>query len=163
MSLWKLRSSMNGAGLADRYLYLTAMIILAKIINVAPVKCFPLTRGANTMQDEMLEKTIRINMLFDFYQTLLTDKQQTFLRCYYHDNFSLGEIASEFEISRQAVFEHIKRAEHMLEEYEQKLKLLVRHTEHRELVDRLRTEITLVPESYRHSLQELIEQLNRWE
>jgi predicted DNA-binding protein YlxM (UPF0122 family) len=115
------------------------------------------------MQDEMLEKTIRINMLFDFYQTLLTDKQQTFLRCYYHDDFSLGEIASEFEISRQAVFEHIKRAEHMLEEYEQKLRLLVRHIEHRELVERLQSEVDQIPELYRKPLTELVEQLNRWD
>lgn len=111
----------------------------------------------------MLEKTIRINMLFDFYQTLLTDKQQTFLRCYYHDDFSLGEIATEFQISRQAVFEHIKRAEHMLEEYEQKLSLLGRHNRHRELVDRLQLEIAQVPESYRQSLTELLEQFNRLE
>jgi predicted DNA-binding protein YlxM (UPF0122 family) len=115
------------------------------------------------MQDELLDKTIRINMLFDFYQALLTDKQQTFLRCYYHDNFSLGEIATEFEISRQAVFEHIKRAEHMLEEYEQKLGLLIRHTQHSELMDRLRSEIDQVPESYRNNLTEIVDQLNRWE
>jgi predicted DNA-binding protein YlxM (UPF0122 family) len=115
------------------------------------------------MQDEMLEKTIRINMLFDFYQALLTDKQQTFLRCYYQDDFSLGEIASEFEISRQAVFEHIKRAEHMLEEYEQKLRLLARDIEHRELVERLQSEIDQIPELYRKPITELVEQLNRWE
>lgn len=113
------------------------------------------------MQDEILEKTIRINMLFDFYQTLLTGKQQTFLRCYYHDDFSLGEIATEFDISRQAVFEHIKRAEHMLEEYEQKLSLLGRHNRQRELMDRLQLEIEQVPEVYRQSLMELLEQLNR--
>jgi predicted DNA-binding protein YlxM (UPF0122 family) len=115
------------------------------------------------MQDEMLEKTIRINMLFDFYQALLTEKQQTFLRYYYHDNFSLGEIASEFEISRQAVFEHIKRAEYMLEEYEQKLNLLSRYTRNSELVELLRAEIAQVPASYRHPLIKLLEQLGRWE
>jgi predicted DNA-binding protein YlxM (UPF0122 family) len=115
------------------------------------------------MQDEMLEKTNRINMLFDFYQALLTDKQQTFLRYYYHDDFSLGEIASEFEISRQAVFEHIKRAEHMLEEYEQKLHLLVKHLEYREIIDRLQSQVDQVPELYRKSLSELVEQLTRWE
>lgn len=74
-----------------------------------------------------LEKTNRINLLFDFYAELLTEKQRTFSGCYFRDDFSLGEIAAEFSISRQAVYEHIKRAEQMLEEYENKLKLLSKH------------------------------------
>jgi predicted DNA-binding protein YlxM (UPF0122 family) len=78
-------------------------------------------------QENKLEKTNRVNLLFDFYEKLLTDKQQTFLKYYFHDDFSLGEIAAEFEISRQAVYEHIKRAEGMLENYEDKLGLLHKH------------------------------------
>lgn len=90
------------------------------------------------MQDELLDKTLRINLLFDFYQQLLTEKQQTFLQYYFHDNYSLGEIAVLSGISRQAVFEHIKRAEHILEQYELKLKLLQRHERRRELIEQLR-------------------------
>ncbi|MBD7967181.1 YlxM family DNA-binding protein [Paenibacillus gallinarum] len=78
-------------------------------------------------QENRLEKTNRINLLFAFYETLLTEKQQTFLKYYFHDDFSLGEIAGEFEISRQAVYEHIKRAEQVLEMYENKLGLLDKH------------------------------------
>ncbi|WP_339784590.1 YlxM family DNA-binding protein [Paenibacillus sp. FSL R7-0313] len=78
-------------------------------------------------QENRLEKTNRINLLFAFYELLLTEKQQTFLKYYFHDDFSLGEIAAEFEISRQAVYEHIKRAEQVLENYESKLGLLGKH------------------------------------
>ncbi|MGZ0040732.1 YlxM family DNA-binding protein [Paenibacillus ottowii] len=78
-------------------------------------------------QENRLEKTNRINRLFDFYEPLLTEKQQMFLKYYFHDDFSLGEIASEFQISRQAVYEHIKRAEQVLEMYEDKLGLLSKH------------------------------------
>ncbi|NMI02552.1 YlxM family DNA-binding protein [Paenibacillus sp. SZ31] len=78
-------------------------------------------------QENRLEKTNRINLLFAFYELLLTEKQQTFLKYYFHDDFSLGEIAAEFEISRQAVYEHIKRAEQVLENYESKLALLEKH------------------------------------
>jgi predicted DNA-binding protein YlxM (UPF0122 family) len=84
-------------------------------------------------EEDALEKTNRINLLFDFYATLLTEKQRTFLSCYVHDDFSLGEIAAEFSISRQAVYEHIKRAEQTLEEYEQKLQLLGKHQRRTEL------------------------------
>ncbi|WP_311082622.1 putative DNA-binding protein [Paenibacillus polymyxa] len=78
-------------------------------------------------QENRLEKTNRINRLFDFYEPLLTEKQQMFLKYYFHDDFSLGEIASEFQISRQAVYEHIKRAEQVLEMYEEKLGLLSKY------------------------------------
>lgn len=88
-------------------------------------------------QENRLEKTNRINLLFDFYESLLTEKQQTFLKYYFHDDFSLGEIASEFEISRQAVYEHIKRAEGMLEVYEEKLGLLRKHEKRSEVLNRL--------------------------
>lgn len=72
----------------------------------------------------MLEKTTRMNYLFDFYQSLLTPKQKSYMSLYYLDDFSLGEIAEEFEVSRQAVYDNIKRTEAMLEEYEEKLGLL---------------------------------------
>ncbi|NIK75654.1 hypothetical protein FHS15_000754 [Paenibacillus castaneae] len=78
-------------------------------------------------EPDALSKTTRINQLFDFYEPLLTEKQRTFLKYYFHDDFSLGEIAAEVGISRQAVYEHIKRAEQVLESYESKLSLLVRH------------------------------------
>jgi predicted DNA-binding protein YlxM (UPF0122 family) len=79
------------------------------------------------IEPDALAKTNRINLLFDFYEPLLTEKQRTFLKYYFHDDYSLGEIAAEFEISRQAVYEHIKRAESVLESYESKLRLLAKH------------------------------------
>jgi uncharacterized protein len=87
--------------------------------------------------EDALEKTNRINLLFDFYAPLLTEKQRTFLSCYVHDDFSLGEIAAEFSISRQAVYEHIKRAEQTLEEYEAKLQLLGKHERRTALFSRI--------------------------
>lgn len=78
-------------------------------------------------EQDVLAKTNRINFLFEFYRPLLTEKQQTFLQLYFHEDFSLGEIAESYEVSRQAVYEHIKRAEQMLEEYEAKLGLMKQH------------------------------------
>src|SRR3954467_3813025 len=71
----------------------------------------------------MLEKTTRMNYLYDFYHSLLTPKQQSYMSLYYLDDFSLGEIAEEYAVSRQAVYDNIKRTEAMLEEYEEKLLL----------------------------------------
>lgn len=82
----------------------------------------------------MLEKTTRMNYLYDFYQSLLTPKQRSYMSLYYLDDFSLGEIAEEYEISRQAVYDNIKRTEAMLEEYEEKLLLFHKFQERSKLI-----------------------------
>lgn len=65
-----------------------------------------------------IEKTNRMNALFEFYSTLLTEKQMNYMELYYADDFSLGEIAEEYEVSRQAVYDNIKRTSKILEDYE---------------------------------------------
>ncbi|HAT54295.1 MAG TPA: putative DNA-binding protein [Lactobacillus sp.] len=70
-----------------------------------------------------IEKNDRINSLFEFYEPLLTDKQKSYIEQYYGDDYSLGEIAENFEVSRQAVYDNIKRTEKILEGYEAKLHL----------------------------------------
>lgn len=58
-----------------------------------------------------IEKTNRMNALFEFYAALLTDKQMNYIELYYADDYSLAEIAEEFGVSRQAVYDNIKRTE----------------------------------------------------
>ena len=83
----------------------------------------------------MIDKTVRINYLYDFYQKLLTQKQNEYMRMYYLDDWSLGEIAEHFNISRQAVYDNIRRTEATLEDYEHKLRLFARfESMHHELV-----------------------------
>lgn len=97
----------------------------------------------NDAEEQALYKTNRINLLLDFYGSLLTDKQLTFMQQYFYEDFSLGEIAEAFEISRQAVYEHIKRSGQMLDEYEMKLRLLEKHEQRQD---------------YLHQLQELLQE-----
>lgn len=59
-----------------------------------------------------------MNALFEFYSTLLTEKQMNYIELYYGDDLSLGEIAEEYGVSRQAVYDNIKRTEKLLETYE---------------------------------------------
>ncbi|WP_425383143.1 putative DNA-binding protein [Rossellomorea oryzaecorticis] len=89
----------------------------------------------------MLEKTTRMNYLYDFYQSLLTPKQRSYMSLYYLDDFSLGEIAEEYNVSRQAVYDNIKRTEAMLEEYEEKLLLFKKFQERNEILDQLRKSV----------------------
>ncbi|SDY73297.1 hypothetical protein SAMN05421736_103158 [Evansella caseinilytica] len=85
----------------------------------------------------MIDKTIRMNYLYDFYQALLTDKQNQYMTLYYLDDWSLGEIADHFQVSRQAVYDNIKRTEALLEEYEEKLMLLQRYEKRQSLYKKL--------------------------
>ncbi|PIC88206.1 MULTISPECIES: putative DNA-binding protein [unclassified Sporosarcina] len=85
----------------------------------------------------LLEKTTRVNFLFDFYQSLLTDKQRLYMQLYYLDDLSLGEIAEQYGVSRQAVYDNVKRTEAMLEDYEKKLNLFEKHEGRLEIVELL--------------------------
>ncbi|MCR2820748.1 putative DNA-binding protein [Lederbergia panacisoli] len=85
----------------------------------------------------MLEKTTRMNYLIDFYQALLTPKQRSYMSLYYLDDLSLGEIADEYEVSRQAVYDNIKRTEAMLEEYEDKLRLFQRFLARGKIIEQM--------------------------
>jgi predicted DNA-binding protein YlxM (UPF0122 family) len=106
------------------------------------------------LDNDALEKTNRINVLHDFYGALLTEKQQTFVKCYFHDDYTLGEIAAEFQISRQAVYEHLKRAEQVLEEYESKLGLVDRHGRLLAGIDLLESQIAELPAEWREPFSE---------
>lgn len=72
---------------------------------------------------------------------------------YYLDDFSLGEIADEYGVSRQAVYDNIKRTEAMLEEYEEKLLLFDKFQRRSKLLN----EIKVVLNKEAPSKQELLE------
>ncbi len=87
----------------------------------------------------MLEKTVRLNALYDFYASLLTEKQRDYMELFYVDDYSLGEIAEEFGISRQAVYDNLKRTETTLESFETKLGLVEKFTKQQLILSELRT------------------------
>ncbi len=85
----------------------------------------------------MIEKVTRMNVLYDVYGSLLTVKQKAYFELYYLDDWSLSEIAAEYEVSRNAVFDNIKRTEKLLEDYEQKLCIVTKRSEKDALYDQL--------------------------
>lgn len=72
----------------------------------------------------MLKKTVEISVLNDAYNQLLTERQKDIVDLYYNQDLSLGEIAQEFNISRQAVYDMLKRTEKSLYQYEKKLNIV---------------------------------------
>lgn len=72
---------------------------------------------------DILEKKQHYILLFDCYESLLTEKQKEYFKDYYFSDLSLAEIANERGISRNAVFDQLKKTYTLLEEYEKKLSL----------------------------------------
>lgn len=68
-------------------------------------------------------KEIKYGVLLDFYGDLLTKKQKQALDLYYNEDYSLLEIGEHLNISRQGVFECIKKGTEHLEHYEAVLHL----------------------------------------
>ncbi|SFL97926.1 hypothetical protein SAMN04487943_1065 [Gracilibacillus orientalis] len=104
----------------------------------------------------MIEKTTRINALYDFYQQLLTEKQRNYMEMYYAEDFSLGEISETSNVSRQAIYDNIRRTEHMLEEYEKKLSLYQKFLKRQALLQELHA---LVKNNNEQELKEKVEQI----
>ncbi len=76
-------------------------------------------------------------MLLDFYGELLTEKQRECFDLHYNEDLSLSEIAEQLGISRQGVWDNIRRAESVLEDVERKTGLLRRFEENREALEEL--------------------------
>ncbi|HEY3247034.1 MAG TPA: sigma factor-like helix-turn-helix DNA-binding protein [bacterium] len=76
--------------------------------------------------DRALGERLRVIRLFDAYGALLTERQRTLLRLYYHRDLSLGEIAVQLKITRQAVFDSLHRSMAELQRLESMLRIVGR-------------------------------------
>ncbi|HDA9460784.1 TPA: putative DNA-binding protein [Staphylococcus aureus] len=101
-----------------------------------------------------LFKTLRMNYLFDFYQSLLTNKQRNYLELFYLEDYSLSEIADTFNVSRQAVYDNIRRTGDLVEDYEKKLELYQKFEQRREIYDEMKQHLSN-PEQIQRYIQQL--------
>lgn len=83
-----------------------------------------------------IEESLRVSLLFDFYSPLLTEKQRLVLSGFVYQNISISELATLYNSSRQAINDLIKRTIAILEEYEEKLKLLKKFDELRGKIEK---------------------------
>ena len=71
-----------------------------------------------------MEDKIKLGYLYDFYGELLTEHQRSVYEMSVFEDLSLSEIADTLVISRQGVHDMLKRCDHLLEDYENKLHLV---------------------------------------
>ena len=74
-----------------------------------------------------MAKDLKITFLLDFYGDMLTEKQREVVEAYYNEDLSLAEIAQDRDITRQGVRDAIVRAESVLRDTEDRLRLVRRY------------------------------------
>ena len=84
-----------------------------------------------------MEKIVRQTLLFDFYGELLNEHQKNVYGDIISSDLSYSEFAAENNISRQAVFDMVKRCNEKLEAYEDKLGLVEKFLTVRNRVEEL--------------------------
>ena len=84
-----------------------------------------------------MEKIVQQGILYDFYGELLTDHQKQIYEGLVNENMSLVEIADEQGISRQAVHDLIKRTDKILVDYENRLGLVAKFDQIKELISEI--------------------------
>lgn len=85
-----------------------------------------------------MKKTEEMNEYLDWYGELLTEKQQDICDLYFKEDFSLSEISENYDISRAAVLDTIKRSKKLLEDYEKKLHLIEKYHARRKIYDKIK-------------------------
>ena len=63
------------------------------------------------------------------------------MELYHEENYSIVEIAKELNVSKQAVYENLKKSDRILREYEAKLGLMWSLLESRELIGSIQNRI----------------------
>lgn len=81
-----------------------------------------------------MDELYKISLLLDFYGQMLTKRQYEILDLHYNSDYSLGEIAEELDISRQGVYDNIKRGKAALFDMESKLGLVSRFSRQKERI-----------------------------
>lgn len=84
-----------------------------------------------------MDNQVLLNILYDYYGELLTDKQKNYFKDYYFDNLTLSEISENYNISRNAIHKSLKEIEEKLMYYEEKLKLYEKNIKIKKIIANL--------------------------
>ena len=87
----------------------------------------------------MNNKTEKMNEYLDWYEDLLTEKQKEICTQYYREDFSLAEISENFDVSRSAILDTLRRSEKIMEEYEEKLQLVQKFHARSDIYDKIKS------------------------
>ena len=106
-----------------------------------------------------MDRVYEIALLIDFYGQLLTKRQLEAMNLHYNQDLSLGEIAENLGISRQGVYDTVKKGKKQLAGYENKLGLVNRFLKQQTRIKRIMEKVNDLVIEY-DDLEKLREVLN---
>ena len=95
-----------------------------------------------------IDKMVEIEILNSQYASLLTSKQREIIAMYYEEDYSLGEISQMLDISRQSVYDSLKRSEKSLKDYESKLGMVEKLHKLEDLLNKLDEKIDIFSKDF---------------
>lgn len=107
-----------------------------------------------------MENIVKQSLLYDFYGELLTEHQRSIYEEVVFHDLSLSEIAQEQGISRQGVHDLIKRCDKILSGYEEKLHLISKFQQTRQMVEEIKKLTREYRETQDMELVQKIEQIS---
>ena len=107
-----------------------------------------------------MEKIVEQGLLYDFYGELLTEHQRQIYEDVVFNDMSLSEIAEEQGISRQGVYDLVKRCDKILSGYEEKLKLVEKFNRTKKMVEEIKLLAVQYKQSGESSLIDKIESIS---
>lgn len=109
---------------------------------------------------DVMESIVKQSLLYDFYGELLTNHQRQIYEDVIFNDMSLGEIAEERGISRQGVHDLVKRCDRILIGYEEKLHLVSKFQQTRQMVEEIHQKTRKFKETKDETLIDCIEQIS---
>ena len=85
-----------------------------------------------------MEQIVKRTLLYDFYGELLTDRQREIYESVVLEDYSLSEVAEDQGVSRQSVYDMIRRCDSLLGNYEARLHLVEKFLRIRDQAARVR-------------------------
>ena len=98
-------------------------------------------------------------LLFDYYGSMLTDKQRDCFDMRYNQDLSLGEIGEVLGVSRQAVNDNLSRTEALLRRMEEIIGCVKRYKLAREALSEIRKAATVLDASSDPAVSALAQQI----
>lgn len=89
-----------------------------------------------------LEKVLEVGILLNYYKNLLSEKQKEYLIEYLEYDESLSEIAKKNNVTRQAVYDNIKRGVKQLYEYEEKIGFYKKECQLENMLEKLKKNLS---------------------
>ena len=102
---------------------------------------------------------LEMTLLFDYYGGMLTEKQRDCFDMRYNQDLSLGEIAEELGVSRQAVNDNLTRTEAALRRMEENIGCVKRYKLARKAVSEIRNCATVLDASSDPTVQTIAKRI----